>query len=207
MSSVDQLLSRFVAECCKNGDADPLLYLQQVSGADRAELTALIDGFLAQAPPPAFEQSSFAAFAADSRRQALVKDILTDDESLLDVRAATGMSKAAVGARLAEALGLLGQEAGAKACYHEIETGQVEPRRVRPAVWEALGELFDTTTARLRSAVNQAFELRGPLSAEAFARSTEEGPAPARRRDSGVTSAGADKEVRRVFFMDPGEPG
>ena len=58
----------------------------------------------------------------------MVDRLLSHPETLPELRRGAGLNKADVGARLAERFGLAGRSASAKACYHEIETGQVAPR-------------------------------------------------------------------------------
>ena len=64
MTDVNRLLEEFIAEDRAGGVADPLPYLARVSGLDRAELEALIDGYLARAPRRAFDRAAFEASPA-----------------------------------------------------------------------------------------------------------------------------------------------
>lgn len=194
MSRVQELLAAFTAEFHEAGDADPRPYLRELSGGDRAELTALIDHFLATEPPPEFDAEAFAASRA--QHAALVDRLL--DPSLLDLRRAAQLTKADVGARLAAELGLQGQAVAAKGAYHEIESGTVAPERVRERIWTLLATLYDTSAERLREATRSAFEARPAAPAQAFARSTQ--AAPVRRR--AAAAASGDDAVRRAFFVD-----
>ena len=65
MTDVDQLLAEFIAEDRAGGVADPSAYLARASdeGA-RAELSALLDGYLARAPRRAFDRAAFTASPA-----------------------------------------------------------------------------------------------------------------------------------------------
>jgi hypothetical protein len=130
-----------------------------------------------------------------------VERIRASQLTLTELRTAAGTTKRALGSALAEALGLKGEERGVKACYHEIESGQISPERVRPPVWEALSRLLDQTPDRLRGAAEAGF--RGPRSGDtavfAFTRLGGDLPAPqspeTRRRP-------ASDEVRQAFFFD-----
>ena len=63
MTDVDRLLEEFIA-ADRAGVADPAEYLARVDGRDRAELEALIDGYLARAPRRAFDRAAFEASPA-----------------------------------------------------------------------------------------------------------------------------------------------
>lgn len=170
MSTVEDLLSQYIAEHRAAGDADPAVYLAKVTGIDRAELAAHIDRYLTEAPRPSFDADAFARFRGDPRRQAMVERIL-DDATLEDVRKQAGISKTRAGEALARSLGLAGREQRVKARYHDIETGNVDPSRVRPRVWEALAAILGASAERLRSAAESAFGAAGARAeASAFTR-------------------------------------
>jgi hypothetical protein len=198
MTAVDDLLRGYVAEYREAGDADPRPYLAQVSGLDRAELAARIDRFLDRAPPPAYDPAAFAAFRADPARQALVEQVL-DDATLTELRAEAALTKAEVGRRLAERLGLTGREGRVKARYHDIEVGNVDPTRVRPAVWSALAEALGASADRLRGAAERAFGGAFEGEAHSFARSAEGRASPP---VSPVPLKPADDDVDRALFDD-----
>jgi hypothetical protein len=195
MTDVDRLLSEFIREYRAAGDADPLPFLRRASGADRAVLAALIDGFLATEPPPPFDPAAFAAFRTAPEHEQMVDRLLAGRETLTELRRGVGLNKADVGARLAERFGLAGRSASAKACYHEIETGQVAPTRVREDVWTALSDIFGRARDVVREAASAAFEGRA---AETGAFARESGPHEAA---SPAPPSEADP-VRRAFFHD-----
>ena len=58
MSDVDRLLADYIAEHRAGGEADPGTYLARASAAERAELAALIDAYLARAPRQPFDQAA-----------------------------------------------------------------------------------------------------------------------------------------------------
>ena len=202
MSAVDELYRRYVQEYRDVGDADPRPYLDELAGVDRAELSLRIDRFLQQAPAPAFNAEAFARFRTDPTRQALVARVL-NPETLSTLRAASGLTKADTAAALAERLELTGHELAVKARYHDIETGNTDPARIRPRVWEALSAVLRAPAEKLREAAENAFG-GGQAFAPAFAR------APVRSSRPGTwqlmtpfeTPDAADAVVDRAFFED-----
>jgi hypothetical protein len=156
MSRVDELLTRYIAEHSGRGDADPGPYLGEVTGTDRAELAAMIDRYLAEAPPPAFDQEQFAGFREDPRWGALVERILA--LSLEKLRTDAEVTKQQVGTLLASELDLAGHEPGLKRRYHDLEAGNIDPERVAPGVWGALSNAFSQSVDRLKDGVAIARE-------------------------------------------------
>ena len=71
MPDAERLRERFIAEFEAGASPDPLEYLSQLEGADRLELEALLDAYLAQAPRRRFDPAAFAASPA----RALVDDL------------------------------------------------------------------------------------------------------------------------------------
>ena len=201
MSTVDELYRRYVSAYRDAGDADPRTYLDELHGVDRAELAARIDRFLDTVPPPAFDAEAFAAFRADPGRQALVTQIL-ESETLAEVRAEAAVTKRDVGAALAEQLGLAPQANAVRARYHDVEVGNVDPRRVAARVWDALAGIFDASAERVREAAERTFgAASGQVGGAAFARSEPAG-AGALSAESGVVEDSGDDVVDRVFFDD-----
>jgi hypothetical protein len=201
MSAVEQLLQEFIREFRASGDADPLPYLRQLQAEDRSELAALIDGFLASSPPPPYDPDAFAAFRTSPHNAEVVERILAPDETLVELRKRAGLHKADMGRLLAERFGFAGRSASAKACYHEIETGQVPPARVREDVWRALSDLLGETRERIQHAAELALQT-DVSSATAFTR-----PAGGLRTDDlqrapGRVSREESDPVRRAFFVD-----
>ena len=200
MSSVEQLLQRFIAEHRKSGHANARRYLEQVGGTDRVELAAHIDRYLAEPRRGAFDPVAFARFRADPRRQAMVERVL-DDTTLEALRKQASLSKAEVAQSLAASLQLEGREQAVKARYHDIEQGSVDPTRIRTRVWEALATLFGAQAERLRAAAESGFAggLGGAPGA-VYARSSESAGLAA-MADPGAPSPEED-EVDRALFED-----
>jgi hypothetical protein len=171
VSKVDELLSRYITEHRASGDTDPLPYLGEVTGTDRAELAALIDHYLAQAPLPAFDQERFDRFRETPRRSALVERLLAP--SLEDLRTRAQLTKQGIGDLLAIELDLTGHEQGLKSRYHDLETGSIAPERVAPRVWTALSKAFVESVVLLKSAVASHQAPAQPEELVAFTRPTE----------------------------------
>src|SRR5688572_14243407 len=118
MNRVDELLSRYIKEHRAGDEPDPLPYLDELTGTERIELAALIDGFLAEAPPPPFDQERFDRFREDPAHAELVDRLLAP--SLQELRTEAELSKQAVTKLLSEELGLAGHEPAVKGRYHEL---------------------------------------------------------------------------------------
>lgn len=202
MSTVDDLYRRYVSDYRAAGDADPRPYLDELSGVERVELSLRIDRFLQRAPTRAFNAEAFARFRADPTRQALVERVL-NPETLATMRAASGLTKADTAAALAERLELAGHEQAVKARYHDIETGNTDPARIRLRVWEALSAVLKAPSEKLREAAENAFG-GGQAFAPAFARTPMRSSSPGTYRLMTPIEQpdAADAVVDRVFFED-----
>ena len=201
MSTIDELYRRYVSEYRDAGDADPRTYLDELRGVDRAELAARIDRFLDTAPPPAFDPAAFTTFRADPRRQALVTQILSS-ETLAELRTAAAATKREVAEALAERLGLAAQANAVRARYHDVETGNVDPRQVTARVWDALAGILGASAEKLRDAAERSFSgASGQLGGAAFARSELAVDAAVSNAPPAVDEPG-DEQVDRVFFED-----
>lgn len=202
MSTVDELYRRYVSEYRKTGDADPRTYLDELRGIDRAELAARIDRFLDSAPPPAFDAEAFAKFRGDRKRQALIARIL-EPETLVELRTEAGASKRAVSEALAERLGLAEHAATVRARYHDIETGNVDPRSVTSGVWDTLAEILRAPSERLREAAERAFSRApGEQGGAVFARSQDPAAAGLSHELPPAQDDCGDAAVDAVFFED-----
>jgi hypothetical protein len=176
MADVEKLLHEFIEEDRAGGTADPLAYLQRVEATDRAELEALIDGYLARAPRRPFDRAAFARSparaVADELGRALEGASGTWPALLPRLRHRAELRRAEVVARLAEELGAGGAQAGKVArYYHQMEQGTLPAAGVSDRVLEALGRVVGVTAERLREAGRTAGgPPRSPAAAGAFAR-------------------------------------
>jgi hypothetical protein len=174
MADVEQLLHEFIAEDRAGGAADPLAYLERVEGADRAELEALIDGYLARAPRRPFDRAAFvgspARVVAEELGRALGGVSGTWPALLPRLRHRAQLRRADVVARLAQQLGVAKVEKVA-GYYHRMEQGTLPAAGVSDRVLEALAAVVGVTAQRLREAGRAAGGVApAPAAADAFAR-------------------------------------
>lgn len=178
MSHVDDLFDRYKTAFAAGEGTDVEPYLSQVSGGDRRELEALIDGFLARGARPAFTPEAFAAAAASPLAQRVLASM---DEAwpvlLPRARHEAGILRSDLVTRLAEALGVGGRRDKVERYYHQMERGLLDPTRVSDRVLAALGEIVGLSKERLRAA---ARPVQPPPAGPAFARvATRPAPPPA----------------------------
>ena len=157
MADVDKLLHEFIAEDQAGGSADPLDYLRRVEGTDRAELEALIDGYLARAPRRPFDRAAFARSPARAVAEELGRALGgasgTWPALLPRLRHRAQLRRADVVARLVEALGARRDQADKVArYYHRMEQGTLPAAGVSDRVLEALGRVVGVSAERLREA-------------------------------------------------------
>jgi hypothetical protein len=168
MSHVDDLFDRYKADFAAGKGTDVAPYLSQLEGADRRELEALIDGFLARGARPTYSPEAFAAAQASPLAQRVMGS-LTETWPLLLPRARdeAGILRSELVTRLAEALGVGGRRDKVERYYHQMERGLLDPTRVSDRVLAALGEIVGVSKERLRAA---ARPVTPPPAGPAFAR-------------------------------------
>lgn len=157
MTTVDDQFARFRAAYRSGEAADPRPFLDQLTGPDRRELEALIDAFLASAPPRDYSPEAFAEFKQDPGRARLRRAVdarlaETWPALLPRLRAEARITRQTLVGRLAQALGVTGREEKVAAYYHRMEAGRLEPSGVSERVLEALGAIVGTSAERLRAA-------------------------------------------------------
>ncbi len=156
MRDVEQLLREFIAEDRAGGTADPLAYLERVDGADRAELEALIDGYLARAPRRPFDAAAFAGSPARAIAEevglALGGVSGTWPVVLPRLRHRARLRRADVVRRLAQDLDAEAQVDKVARYYHGMERGTLPGEGVSDRVLEALGRVLGVAAERLREA-------------------------------------------------------
>ena len=206
--SVQRLLEEFIAEDRAGGVADPAAYLARVSGAERAELEALLDAYLARAPRRTFDRAAFASSGASARVvEALDRSLGvsgTWPALLPRLRDRAQLRRADVVARLARALDVGDREARVAAYYHAMEQGTLPASGVSDRVLEALARIVGSSAGALRAAGASMTGVAPGAPGEAFARvatpppelaaaAHEVPPAPAPERD----------EVDELFTSGP----
>jgi hypothetical protein len=204
-SDVDRLLGAYVSEHRTGGEADPTRYLDQVHGADRAELAALIDGFLARQPRRSFDAAAFRGSVAEALVESLDASLRGQaglwPALLPRLRSDAQLKRSEVVERLAEALGAPEQLEKVAGYYHLMEQGLLPAAGVSGTVLDALARIVNVSAVALRhagEAITQAGA--GPSGEAVFARAA---PAPqAGQAAEPKASAGepARDDIDRLFL-------
>lgn len=204
MSDVDRLLQEYVREYQAGGEADPLAYLARVSGTDRLELEALIDGYLAHAPRVEVDLAAYPGSLAekvvDSLSPAITGVSGLWPTVLPALRNAARLRRREVVERLAAALGVASREDKVADYYNQMEQGRLPATGVSERVLEALGGIVGASAERLRT-MGGALSAAGPPagSAPAFARTGSPGEEQAASPAAAVpTPAGEPPEWDEV---------
>src|SRR5438270_11237759 len=127
MSDVDRLFSEYVTDHQAGGDADPRAFLARASPDDRAELAALIDGYLMRAPRHEVDPETFRGSSAERTVDELERIIGGQSglwPALLPrLRDRIGLKRSELVRQLAEALGVGNRSDKVAAYYHQMEQG------------------------------------------------------------------------------------
>jgi len=206
-SEMDRLLGEYMSEHRTGGEADPTRYLDQVQGADRAELAALIDGFLARQPRRSFDAAAFRGSSAEPLVESLDASLRGQaglwPALLPRLRSDAQLKRSVVVERLAEALGAAEQLEKVAGYHHQMEQGLLPPAGVSDRVLDALARILNVSAVALRHAGEAITPAGAGLSGEAvFARAA---PAPdADRASEPKASAGetARDDIDRLFLGD-----
>ena len=203
MTTVDDQFARFRAAYRSGGAADPRSFLDQLSGHDRRELEALIDAFLASAPPPGYSPEAFAEFRRDPRhvrlREAVDARLAETWPTLLpQLRTEAQITRQTLVDRLAQALGVAGREDKVADYYHRMEAGRLAPAGVSERVLEALAAIVGASAARLRAAGRNVLPEPPASPGAVFARTAAPAAPPAASAPPGGDRAAAD-EVDELF--------
>ena len=202
MTDVDRLLADYIAEHRAGGEADPGEYLARASPAQRTELAALIDTYLAHAPRQPFDQAAFRGSSAERTVDELERAIAGQaglwPAVLPSLRDRAGLKRSELVERLAAALGVSDRRDKVAAYYHEMEQGRLPAQGVSDRVLDALGRLVGETAQALREAgraLTPPSKGPGAAATAAFARRAyaepgvpEPRPAPAAPGRSGTRS-------------------
>lgn len=185
MTDVDRLLREYIEEHSAGGEADPLAYLERAADGDRAELSALIDAYLARAPGRAWDPDAFRGSPAEQLVESLSESLGGVSGSwpvlLPELRMKAKLKREELVGRLAEALGVGGREEKVAYYYNQMEHGRIEPTGVSDRVLEALASIVDTSRDALRQAgerVAPAEGGKGMVFARAARSDADYGPAP-----------------------------
>jgi hypothetical protein len=212
MATVDELFDQFRAAYGAGEDADPRRFLDRVSGLERRELEALIDGFLSQDPGRAYDEAAFERFGEDPLRLSVRSRVeerlgLAEDWTTLLKRARTEarIPRSTLVTRLAAALGVQAQERKVRDYYHQMELGVLPPRGVSDRVLEALGRIVGVPVERLRAAGERLAPPGAGAGGPVFARTAASHPVPAPAASPRMRSPEETwDEVDRLFRGGPG---
>lgn len=139
------LFERFLAEQDAGRRPDPAAFIDD-AGDQGEELAGMLTAYLATHPQTDMSAEDVIAFAA---RPELDPIMAPAPWSVLlpALRARTRTTRGQLVTRLAEILGVRGSETQVGDYVHELEAGFLSPRRVRPAVVDALAEVFSVPKA------------------------------------------------------------
>jgi hypothetical protein len=143
--NAEERFTEFVAAWERGERPDPAKAIVVAGEADREPLAAMITAYLSAHPRADVSAEEVAARAADPRSE----PPRAWSELLPALRARTGTTRGALVAALATALGHPEARAQVEEHVHALETGQLAPRRVRPAVVAALARILDVPVALL----------------------------------------------------------
>jgi hypothetical protein len=206
-NDVDRLLAEYVSECRGGGAADPTRYLDQLHGAERAELELLIDRFLLRQPRRSFDAATFRGSPAELLVESLDASLRGQagfwPALLPRLRHDAQLKRSDVVEQLAEALGATEQSEKVAGYYHRMEQGLLPPAGVSDKVLDALAKIVNVSAAALRRAGGAITPAGASSPADTiFARAV---PAPERDRAAEPISPGiepARDDIDRLFLGD-----
>ena len=165
MSRVDELFVEYVGAHRGGGRVDARVFVDQLGGAERAELTALIDGVVARRPRREFDPEASQNSHAQVVAEALHRSLHGRAGLWPAVRAATAQPGAGrargAGGGLADALGVANRAEKVEHYYRQMERGGLPAAGVSDRVLDALAEVVGTTPQVLREA-GRPVVARGP---------------------------------------------
>jgi hypothetical protein len=142
--SAERAFEEFVAARERGEQPDPAAAIASVGESDREPLAAMLATYLAAKPTTVTEEHVLARAARpDSRPPVAWVELLPA------LRARTGTTRGALVTRLAEMLGFPDARAQVDEHVHDLETGQLEPARVRRPVVAALARILKVPEAVL----------------------------------------------------------
>lgn len=190
--TAEQAFDAFVAARERGERPDPAAAVAGADEGERAALAVMLAAYLEAHPRTDVTEAEVAARAADPASD----PPRAWDELLPALRARTGTTRGALVARLAEALGFPQAGAQVEEHVHGLETGQLDPRRVRPAVVAALARVLGVPEAVLEA--GRRLSPAGPVApTAAFHRA-----APPLPREALAAALAAAPEQPRIPELD-----
>jgi hypothetical protein len=203
MAEIERLFTDYVAEHRGGGEADPVAYLDRAEEAERRELAALIDAYLARTPGRPWDREAFAGSAAERLSDAVAQSLQgvsgTWPVVLPRLRHRAQVTRGELVRRLAATLEASDREAKVGGYYHEMERGLLPSAGVSARVLEALGEIVGATGEFLRRAGEPLGTGEAPSPGEVYARASRPG-APA--VDGEVADSPAEPAARSAEARD-----
>ena len=205
MTDVNRLLRDYIDRYEAEGVPDATDLLEQVQGRDRAELIALIEGYLEHAAPstewdPDAFQGSVAQRATQRVIEAWEAESAPLPRELVALRKERKLKRSSLVQRLAEALGFPGEVERVGVYYNAMEHGRLEPAGVSARVFDALGSILGTSADALRKAGESVTPSAGGQPSQAFARTARVEAADAEAAPPGRTDI--DQEQREPDELD-----
>jgi hypothetical protein len=189
--SAERGFADFTAAWERGERPDPAAAIAAAAPADREPLAGMIAAYLAAHPRTDVSAEEVAARAADPRSE----PPRAWAELLPALRARTGTTRGALVTELAAALGHPEAREQVEEHVHDLETGQLEPRRVRPPVVAALARILDVPEALLELGRRMVPPAASASPARAFHRSALQRldmPAPSVRAEGTERVAAID---------------
>lgn len=132
-----ELFERYLGELEAGGRPDPAAFVAD-AGDEADQLSSMIATYLTTHPRTDIPADEVLEMAAKPE----LEPPRPWSQLLPELRARTGTRRDELVRRLAEVLGVKGSEPQVDGYVHELETGQLSPRRVRPAVVKALATVL-----------------------------------------------------------------
>lgn len=162
MDRVDQRYKQFCERFEQDASTDPATFMDDLEPVERSELAALIEHFLAAAPPRPWDSERFAGSPAEGAVGRAMSELGLDpggvDAEPVDpwsaflpgLRNKAEIKRETLVERLAGALGLPGSVERVRFYYHHMERGTLPAEGVSPRVLDKLGEILGVSPDRLR---------------------------------------------------------
>jgi hypothetical protein len=143
--SAEHAFDEFVAAWERGEQPDPAAAIASAGEAEREPLAAMLATFLAANPVTDVSEAAVEARAADPASE----PPRAWAELIPALRERTGTTRGALVTRLADLLGHPDARSQVGEYVHEIETGQLDPRGVRPRVVAALATILNVPESLL----------------------------------------------------------
>lgn len=215
MTDVNRLLRDYIERYEAEGAPDASDLLEQVQGRDRAELLALIEGYLEHAAPstewdPGAFEGSIAQRASQRVMDAWEAESAPLPRELVALRKERKLKRSSLVERLAAALGFPGEVERVGVYYNAMEHGQLQPWRISRKVYDALANVFEVSSDRLWKAGESVAPSAGGEPGAVFARAARveaagqpTAPSPGRASDQLEESEEIEPdELDRLFIGD-----